>query len=224
MKIKYLLLVGVSLIAVIVLGYSYGSPNQPNGSSTNQELIATETEREVKALKHKKNTSDSGPIVAYAGDDRQKTDLGTNENQYKESQDEGVNPSIGYLIESLASREGGLSDKSAEKVFRLKNFDSLVYQLESTEANQEFERQFRSSVQDVVQSNIGMLSRSIGCNDKVCAAVVDYSQKNSPERFSKQLIERIKQPISIVMQPVEVNGVKELRVLLNYESAKIIVE
>lgn len=218
MKKLYLLLIGLSVVATFLFLYSPKSPPPTNDTELNQPADSTNYYKAMDPLnsveqlpgenKTSINTQKSSGITIKPDDTIQNDDVS----------------SIDDLINNLSSNEGGLSDTSIETAFRLKNFDSLVYQLQSTATNQEFEEQFRNSVHDVVQSNNGMLPRNIGCNDEVCAAVFDYSQQNSPEQFSKDLIQKIEQPISIVMQPVEVQGVKELRVILNYKDAKIIVE
>lgn len=218
MKKLYLLLIGLSVVATLILLYSPESPLPTNGTELNQPADSTDYNKTMDPLnlveqlpgenKTSINTQQSSGITIKPDDKSQPDDVS----------------SIDDLINNLSANEGGLSDTSVEIAFRLRNFDSLVYQIENTASNQEFEQRFRNSVHYVVQSNNGMLPRSIGCNDEVCAAVLDYSQQSSPEQFSKDLIQRIEQPISIVMQPVEVEGVKELRVLLNYKNAKIIVE
>jgi hypothetical protein len=218
MKKLYLLLIGLSVIATLVFLYSPESPLPTNGTELNQPADSTDYNKTMDPLSSVEQLPSEN-----------KTSISTQQSSRVTIKPDDKTPlddvsSIDKLINNLSANEGGLSDTSIETAFRLKNFDSLVYQLQSTATNQEFEQQFRNSVHDVVQSNNGMLPRSIGCNDEVCAAVLDYSQQNSPEQFSKDLIQKIEQPISIVMQPVEVQGVKELRVLLNYKNAKIIVE
>ncbi|WP_105264428.1 hypothetical protein [Pseudoalteromonas sp. T1lg76] len=218
MKKLYLLLIGLSVVATLVFLYSPKSPPPTNDTVFNQPADSTDYYKAMDPLNSAEQLPDENKIsintikasgITIKLDDRIQHDDAS---------------SIDNLINNLSSNEGGLSDTSIETAFRLKNFDSLVYQLQSTGINQEFEQQFRNTVHDVAQSNNGMLPRSIGCNDEVCAAVLDYSQQDSPEQFSKDLIQRIEQPISIVMQPVEVQGVKELRVILNYKDAKIIVK
>lgn len=222
MKKLYLLLIGLCVVATLVLLYSPESQNPTSGAELNQPADATDDKKAMDPL----NTVEQVPGEKKAStstkiDSPRLLDITIKPDDKNQPEDLS---SIDNLINNLSANEGGLSDTSVETAFRLKNFDSLVYQLENTATNQEFEQLFRNSVHDVVQSNTGMLARSIGCNDEVCAAVLDYSQQNSPEQFSKDLIKKIEQPISIVMQPVEVQGAKELRVLLNYKNAKIIVE
>lgn len=218
MKKLYLLLIGLSVVATLVFLYSPESPPPTNDTELNQPADSTDYYKAMDPL----NSVEQLPGENKTSINTQKYS-GITIKSVDRIQHDDVS-SIDNLINNLSANEGGLSDTSIETAFRLKNFDSLVYQLQSTATNQEFEQQFRNSVHDVVQSNNGMLPRSIGCNDEVCAAVLDYSQQNSPEQFSKDLIQKIEQPISIVMQPVEVQGVKELRVILNYKDAKIIVE
>ncbi|MDV6315330.1 hypothetical protein [Idiomarina sp. HP20-50] len=131
--------------------------------------------------------------------------------------------SVNRIIDEL-SAAGGLSEKAVEKAFRLRDFDALIYQLENTSSNQQFERDFRSLVRGIAETNAEVFQRSLGCSNKICAAVFEYSANKFPERFSQKLIDDLDGPISVMMQPVEVHGVTELRVLLNYNNARLVVE
>lgn len=218
MKKVYLLLIGLSVVATLMFLYSPESPLPTNGIELNQPVDSTTTTEAMAPL----NSVEQIPEESKTSIKTQQPSGVTLKTDDKSQLDELS--SIENLINNLSANEGGLSATSIETAFRLENFDSLVYQLQSTATNQEFEQQFRNSLHDVAQSNNGISPRSIGCNDEVCAAVIDYSQQDSIEQFSEALIQKIEQPISIVMQPVEVQGVQELRVLLNYKNAKIIVE
>lgn len=134
------------------------------------------------------------------------------------------NIALESVIESLVALEGGLSYSTAEMAFQLSDFDALVYHLTSKGTSGAFEQNFRDSLHEVTKSSAGVLQRSVGCNDHICAAVLDYSDQKVLEGFYKKLVESIKQPVSIVTQPVELNGAQELRVLINYNKAMLVID
>ncbi|RUO42015.1 hypothetical protein CWE22_07690 [Pseudidiomarina aestuarii] len=138
-------------------------------------------------------------------------------NQSNKNED---SPRLSSLIDDL-SAEGGLSDASAQTAFKLEDFDALVYQLES---DLPFEQTLIGAVNEVAGTTNGMVPRSVGCNDEICAVVVDYLDPDSIEQFAQTLMADIQHPVSLVTQPVTVQGITELRLLLSYKSAKIVAD
>lgn len=128
---------------------------------------------------------------------------------------------ISSLIDDLSAEGGGLSDTSVQTAFKLEDFDALVYQLES---DLPFEQTLRGAVNEVAGATIGMVPRNVGCNDEICAVVVDYLDPDSIEQFTQTLMADIQHPVSLITQPVTVQGVTELRLLLSYKSAKIVAD
>ncbi|WP_423185662.1 hypothetical protein ACO1PK_10910 [Alishewanella sp. d11] len=139
------------------------------------------------------------------------------------SPEEKISP-LESILDSLAASEGGLSYSTAEVAFQLSDFDALIYSLASKGTSGSFDQNFRDSLQEATKFSTSVIQRSMGCNDKICAAVVDYSEQGDIDDFYKNLMESIKQPVSIVTQPVEINGVKELRILINYNNAQLVLD
>ena len=131
--------------------------------------------------------------------------------------------SLNSLIDDISAEDGGLSDSAVKTALRLEDFEALVYQIERDKLGQLFEESLMESVNEAASAGLGIVPRSIGCNDQICAVVVDYFDPDSIEQFTQNLTKGIQQPVGIVAQPVTVRGVTELRLLLSYNSAKIVV-
>lgn len=128
------------------------------------------------------------------------------------------------VISELSNTSGGLSEAATNNALALRDFDALIYQLDSSQADYKFQQEFSSAIRISTENNNDVITRNFGCNKTICAATFDYSEQTAADDFSNQLIEQLQQPVAITIQPAVVNGVKELRLILNYKTAGIAVE
>ncbi|WP_440056900.1 hypothetical protein ACSLBF_18640 (plasmid) [Pseudoalteromonas sp. T1lg65] len=120
----------------------------------------------------------------------------------------------------------GLDENIAVTLMAKRNFPEMVNTLEKVEpVSFEKEAFFLSKMQNLIENkSLNLTFDTFNCSDSVCAASVIYENEEQADQFIQSFIsETADRPVSIAVQPVLIDGYKELRFVFNHVSAKILV-
>ena len=131
---------------------------------------------------------------------------------------------LAKLIASISSVDG-VSQQAASALMATKDFYDVINSLEKNDAESfTIHNQFEDSISESIrQNNFNASVYAFNCNDIVCAAAITYEDSVDVENLLKKSFPENGPAISIVAQPVMFNGTKELRVILNYATAAIVI-
>ncbi|MBU1309447.1 MAG: hypothetical protein KKE30_07940 [Gammaproteobacteria bacterium] len=131
---------------------------------------------------------------------------------------------LAKLIASISSVDG-ISQDAATALMATKDFYDVIHSLEKNDAESfTIHNQFEDNISESIrQNNFNASVYAFNCNDIVCAAAITYEDSVDVENLINKSFPENGPAISIVAQPVMFNGTKELRVILNYATAAIVI-
>jgi hypothetical protein len=126
------------------------------------------------------------------------------------------------LIEKIT--KNGLSTDVSLQLFSSSDYSDIINSFEKTE-NQAYETQYEltETINKALDNNFNSMTlQEFKCNDAICGGVLSYENEADVSEFvSTTFIANKSRPVAILVQPVLVNGNKELRLMLNYKNIEL---
>ncbi|WP_156812160.1 hypothetical protein [Idiomarina xiamenensis] len=140
----------------------------------------------------------------------------------KRSTETDDNKVLDNLILTLSAPQG-LALDAANRALRQADFNALIDRLANDNSGLEQTLALTETLLDIQTIHNELALTNIACNRQLCAATLAVRNTESIMPFTRELVDSFSQPVSVISQPVVVNGVHKLRLLLNFRSASLVV-
>ena len=140
----------------------------------------------------------------------------------KRSTETDDNKVLDNLILTLSAPQG-LALDAANRALRQADFNALIDRLANDNSGLEQTLALTETLLDIQTIHNELALTNVACNRQLCAATLAVHNTESIMPFTRELVDSFSQPVSVISQPVVVNGVHKLRLLLNFRSASLVV-
>ncbi len=149
-----------------------------------------------------------------------------NANQPTSAQDilDNTDP-VEILISNIDGSEGLNKESAMELITRDDYLNVLNVFTKNNHESFEVQDSFQQRMERMIEENdLDMSLNLFNCNDSLCAASLSYEEDLEIDNFiNKSFVENTEHSVSIIVQPVIINGTKELRLVFNYKNNSILV-
>jgi len=115
--------------------------------------------------------------------------------------------------------------KEVSKILSSRDFEEYVVSLEKNESESyEIQQQYQDAIFDFISNNdFALALTSFKCDDQKCASRIDYDDIEEVEALIRSSFINGSRSISLMTQPVIINGMQEMRVVFSFAESKLII-